>query len=115
MGIFSTLNATRGPVMTAPPRLVSMTQEALQREIANTDQVTPTTIVLEYGESSFELVVGLLFKAYDEDRAVSWWVGDRLVGTASDDASPIVPSPSLVFVRAGWQYPLDNLMTGRAA
>jgi len=115
MGIFSTLTATRGPVMTTPPQLVSMTQEALRREITNTDQVTPTTIVLEYGESSFELVVGLLYKAYDEDKAVSWWVGDRLVGTARDDVSPVVPAPSLVFARAGWKYPLNALMTGRAA
>lgn len=114
--IFSQLAATRGSSgMTTPPRLTSMTVESQRRELANTDEVTPTTIVLEYGESSFELVVGPLYKAYDENGEASWWVGDRLVGTARGDASPIVPVPSLVFIRAGWQYPLSDLMLGAAA
>lgn len=115
MGSVKRRTAARGTVLSSPPHLVSMTAAALQREICNTSAVVPTTIVLEYGESSFELVVGPLFKAYDEDGAVSWWVNDRLVGTASNDDSPVVPSPSLVFMRAGWQYPLNELLVGKAA
>lgn len=112
--IFSKLNDTQGNAVT-PPRLVSMTTEGLRREIALTNDTRPTTIVLEYGKSSFELVVGMLCKAYDEEGTVSWWVGDRLVATARDDDSPIVPAPSLAFIRVGWQYPLNDLVIGRAA
>lgn len=115
MGRIFPQTRTRGSVMTSPPQLVTMTPVALQKEIGNADQVIPTTIVFAYGESSFELVAGPLYKAYDEDGAVSWWVGDRLVGTARDDASPIVPSPALVFARVGWVYPLGTLMVGMAA
>jgi hypothetical protein len=92
-----------------------MTGEALVREIKSEMQSRSATIVLEYGTDSFELVVGMLNKSYDIDQAVSWWVGDRLVATADNDHAPIIPAPSLVFIRAGWVYPLTALMMDAAA
>lgn len=85
-----------------------MSTEELRSEIARSNRQSVATMVLWYGDHSYETVVGPLDKAYDAEGSVSWWVGDRLVGTASSDASPIAPAPSLVFLRAGWKYDLSS-------